>query len=75
MIKGGGSSAQAEAIRHALTRAFVAYEPEDRKFFKDLGTPDPRPTKKGTEKIRSQKSPPRPTMEQTIAHTLPHLSY
>ena len=37
VIKGGGSSAQAEAIRHALTRAFVAYEPEDRKFFKDLG--------------------------------------
>ena len=37
IIKGGGSSAQAEAIRHALTRAFVAYQPEDKKFFKDLG--------------------------------------
>ena len=37
VIKGGGSSAQAEAIRHALTRAFVTYDPEDRKFFKDLG--------------------------------------
>ena len=37
VVKGGGSSAQAEAIRHALTRAFVAYEPEDRKFFKGLG--------------------------------------
>lgn len=37
IVKGGGSSAQAEAIRHALTRAFVAHEPEDRKFFKDLG--------------------------------------
>ena len=37
IVKGGGSSAQAEAIRHALTRAFVLYNPEDRKFFKDLG--------------------------------------
>ena len=37
VVKGGGLSAQAEAIRHALTRAFVAYNPEDRKFFKDLG--------------------------------------
>ena len=37
IIKGGGSSAQAEAIRHALTRAFVKYEPNDKKFFKDLG--------------------------------------
>lgn len=37
VIKGGGTAAQAEAIRHALTRAFVAYEPNDRKFFKDLG--------------------------------------
>lgn len=37
VMKGGGVSAQAEALRHALTRAFVAYNPEDRKFFKDLG--------------------------------------
>lgn len=37
IVKGGGSSAQAEAIRHALTRAFVLHNSEDRKFFKDLG--------------------------------------
>ena len=37
VVKGGGLSAQAEAIRHALTRAFVAYAPEERKFFKTLG--------------------------------------
>ena len=37
IVKGGGLSAQAGAIRHALTRAFVSYNPEDRKFFKDLG--------------------------------------
>lgn len=37
ITRGGGSSAQTEAIRHALTRAFVAYNPEDRKFFKNLG--------------------------------------
>ena len=37
VVKGGGSSSQAEAIRHALTRAFVFHNPEDRKFFKDLG--------------------------------------
>lgn len=37
VVKGGGSSAQAGAIRHALTRAFVSYNPGDRKFFKDLG--------------------------------------
>ena len=37
IVKGGGVSAQAEAIRHALTRALVSYNSEDRKFFKDLG--------------------------------------
>ena len=37
VAKGGGVSAQAEAIRHALTRAFVKYNAEDRKFFKNLG--------------------------------------
>ena len=44
VVKGGGTSAQAEAIRHGLTRAFVDYVPEDRIFFKKLGflTRDPR---------------------------------
>lgn len=37
VVKGGGSTAQAEAIRHGLTRAFVAYNEPDRKMFKDLG--------------------------------------
>ena len=37
VVKGGGISSHAEAIRHGLTRALVAYNPEDRKFFKDLG--------------------------------------
>ena len=43
-VKGGGASAQAEAIRHGLTRACVLYNPDDRKYFKDLGflTRDPR---------------------------------
>ena len=44
VVKGGGTSAQADAIRHGLTRAFVGYVPEDRTFFKKLGflTRDPR---------------------------------
>lgn len=44
VVRGGGSSAQAEAIRHGLTRACVLFNPEDRKHFKDLGflTRDPR---------------------------------
>ena len=44
VVKGGGVSSHAEAIRHGLTRAFVAYNPEDRKRFKVLGflTRDPR---------------------------------
>lgn len=37
VVKGGGSSAQAEAVRHGLTRAFVMYNETDRKMFKDLG--------------------------------------
>ena len=44
VVKGGGTTAQAEAIRHGLTRACVEYNPEDRKQFKKLGflTRDPR---------------------------------
>ena len=44
VVKGGGITSHADAIRHGLTRAFVAYNPEDRKRFKDLGflTRDPR---------------------------------
>lgn len=44
VVKGGGISSHAEAIRHGLTRAFVIYNAEDRKHFKDLGflTRDPR---------------------------------
>ena len=44
VVKGGGVTSHAEAIRHGLTRAFVAYNPEDRKHFKNLGflTRDPR---------------------------------
>ena len=37
IVRGGGISSHAEAIRHGLTRAFVVYNPEDRKRFKDLG--------------------------------------
>ena len=37
VVRGGGSSAQAEAIRHGLTRAFVEFTPGDRSFFKKLG--------------------------------------
>ena len=44
VVKGGGTTAQAEAIRHGFTRAFVVYQPQDRKHLKDLGllTRDPR---------------------------------
>ena len=44
VVKGGGTSAQAEAIRHGLTRAFVEFEPANRLLFKKLGflTRDPR---------------------------------
>ena len=44
IVKGGGMSAQAEAVRHGITRSFVKYNEEDRGVFKKLGflTRDPR---------------------------------
>ena len=44
VVKGGGIAAQAEAVRHGITRAFVIHNPENRKQYKDLGflTRDPR---------------------------------
>ncbi len=44
VVKGGGIASHAEAIRHGLTRVLVAHNPEDRKYFKNLGflTRDPR---------------------------------
>ena len=37
VVKGGGSVAQAEAMRHGITRALVEFLPEHRKHLKDLG--------------------------------------
>lgn len=37
VVRGGGISAQAQAVSHGLTRAFVAYDGTSRKFFKGLG--------------------------------------
>lgn len=36
-VKGGGISAQAQAVSHGLTRALVRYDETARKMFKDLG--------------------------------------
>jgi small subunit ribosomal protein S9 len=43
-IQGGGIHAQAEALRHAITRAVVAMDPDTRRQLKKLGflTRDPR---------------------------------
>jgi small subunit ribosomal protein S9 len=43
-VSGGGIHAQAEAIRHGITRALVEYNPEFRKLLRDAGfiTRDPR---------------------------------
>lgn len=37
LVKGGGKSAQAEAVRHGLSRALVAYDGEFRTLLKRLG--------------------------------------
>ncbi len=44
IVKGGGIRGQAEAIRHAISRALVKYDEKFRKQLKDLGylTRDPR---------------------------------
>jgi small subunit ribosomal protein S9 len=44
IVKGGGSSSQAEAIRHGITRALVLFNPDFRKRLKKTGylTRDPR---------------------------------
>ncbi len=43
-VHGGGIHAQAESMRHAITRAIVAFDPETRRTLKKLGflTRDPR---------------------------------
>jgi len=43
-VKGGGSHAQAEAVRHGLSRALIKFNPEFRKQLKKAGflTRDPR---------------------------------
>jgi len=43
-VRGGGVSAQASAIRHGITRALIAYNPEFRPALKKAGyvTRDPR---------------------------------
>lgn len=43
-VKGGGKSAQAEAIRHGIAKALVSYMPELKKTLKKAGfiTRDPR---------------------------------
>lgn len=44
LVRGGGMRAQAEAVRHALARALVAWDPAMRELFKTLRflTRDPR---------------------------------
>ena len=44
MVKGGGISSQAEAIRHGISRALVEFNPEFRRRLRRLGflTRDPR---------------------------------
>jgi len=44
IVKGGGLHAQAEALRHAITRALVLFNPDFRKRLKQAGflTRDPR---------------------------------
>ncbi|MEO8065960.1 MAG: 30S ribosomal protein S9, partial [Candidatus Doudnabacteria bacterium] len=43
-IHGGGIHAQAESLRHAISRGLIAYDPESRRTLKKLGflTRDPR---------------------------------
>jgi small subunit ribosomal protein S9 len=43
-VHGGGIHAQAEAMRHAITRAIVSFDPDSRRTLKKLGflTRDPR---------------------------------
>ncbi len=43
-VKGGGTHAQAQAIRHAISRSLTQVDPENRKIIKPLGflTRDPR---------------------------------
>lgn len=43
-LKGGGKSAQAEALRHGISRALLGVDPEHRQILKKIGflTRDPR---------------------------------
>lgn len=54
IVKGGGSHAQAVAIRHAVSRSLTEVDPEHRKVIKPLGylTRDPR--------MKERKKPGRP---------------
>ena len=55
-VKGGGLSGQAGAVRHGLSRALIAYEPELRPTMKKNGFLNPRCPRCRTEEIRPPQS-------------------
>ncbi|MCK5095908.1 MAG: 30S ribosomal protein S9 [Candidatus Pacebacteria bacterium] len=56
MVKGGGSSAQAEAVRHGVSRALVEFDGELRKALKKLGYLKRDPRKKERKKFGLKKA-------------------
>ena len=50
--KGGGKSAQAEAMRHGISRALIALDPEKRRRRQARGLLDARRAQEGTQEVR-----------------------
>ncbi len=56
LVRGGGISAQAEAVRHGIARAAVHLDPESRKRLKKLGYLKRDPRKKERKKFGLKKA-------------------
>ena len=66
-VTGGGLSGQAGAVRHGISKALIAYEPNLRPTLKTGGFPHPRCARRRAQEVRpSQGAPQLPILEAVI---------
>ena len=66
VVKGGGVAAQAEAVRHGLTRAFVSYNPEIQETLQRPRIPHQRSAQKRAKKVWVKEGTPCTAVEQAV---------
>ena len=66
-VAGGGVNAQAEAVRHGITRALIAFDPSLKPALEARRFRYPRRPHQGKQKVRPQARPPRPPVHQAVS--------